>query len=241
MLVAVAVMVSGCGGERDADELTVSAAASLREAFSEYAAGFRGARVRSSFGGSAELAAQIRQGVRPDVYAAANTDLPAELYREGLVEKPVVFASNRLAVAVPKGSAIDSLDDLARPGTKVAIGSDSVPAGRYARTVIGRLEDGTRDAIVRNVRAEEPDVKGVVGKVAQGAVDAGLVYVTDVAAADGRVDAVEIPADLQPEVAYSAAVVKGAKHPGDARRFVDGLTRGQGEQLLSDAGFEEPR
>ena len=130
--------------------------------------------MRSSFAGSDELAAQIRQGVKPDVFASANTKLPDQLYAEGLVEKPVVFASNELVLAVPSDSAVRGLDDLTKPGTTIAMGSESVPVGSYTRKVLDGLPAGEKTAILANVRSNEPDVGGVVGKVTQGAVDAGL-------------------------------------------------------------------
>src|SRR3954452_17027296 len=163
--------------------------------------------MHASFAGSDELAAQIRKGIRPDVFAAANTKLPEQLYSEGLVEKPVVFAGNRLVIAVPPGSDVHSVEDLAKPGTKIAIGSEDVPVGDYTRTVLDKLDPATRDAILKNVRTEEPDVKGVVGKVSQGAVDAGFVYVTDVVAAGGKLGQVDLPAELDPNVSYGIAIV----------------------------------
>ncbi len=102
------------------------------------------------------------------MFAAANTKLPEALYAEGLVEKPVVFAGNRLVIAVPADSDIRTVDDLARGGLKLALGSKSVPVGEYTRTVLGRLDPGTRGQILANVRSEEPDVNGVVGKVVAG-------------------------------------------------------------------------
>src|SRR6185295_1744060 len=97
-----------------------------------------------SFAGSDELAAQIRQGVKPDVFASANTKLPDQLYAEGLVEKPVVFAANRLVLAVPPGGKVTSLDDLAKPGTTIAMGSESVPVGAYTRKVLDGLPAAER-------------------------------------------------------------------------------------------------
>jgi molybdate transport system substrate-binding protein len=90
------------------------------------------------------------------------------------------------------------------------------------------------------VRSNEPDVGGVVGKVAQGAVDAGFVYVTDVKGADGRLRAITLPEELQPQVAYGVAVVKGAKNPEQAKAFVDGLISGDGRKRLDAAGFLPP-
>jgi molybdate transport system substrate-binding protein len=219
----------------------VSAAASLQTAFTQYGQQFDGGKVRYSFAGSDELAAQIRQGVKPDVFAAANTKLPDALYKAGLVEKPVVFAGNRLVLAVPaKGSKIRSLADVERPGVTLAIGSASVPVGTYTRTVLAHLPAGARKAVLANVRSEEPDVKGIVGKLTQGAVDAGFVYVTDVKAASGALKAIELPAALQPSVPYGISVVKGAKHGAAARRFIAGLVNGSGQKALQAAGFAPP-
>lgn len=241
--VAASVLAAGCGGaDGSRPRLTVSAATSLTDAFTRYASAFRAATVRLQFAGSDELAAQIRQGVRPDVYAAANTRLPAQLHRERLVGRPVVFATNRLVIAVPAGSSrVSSVADLARPGVTIAAGAADVPVGAYARAVLARLPPARRQAIERNIRSAEPDVGGVVAKVAQGAVDAGLVYITDVRAASGRLRAVELPASLRPRVRYAAAVVRGAAQPRLARAFIAGLLHGAGANALRAAGFAPAR
>jgi molybdate transport system substrate-binding protein len=238
--------LTGCGGE-GADggaakpTLTVSAAASLKQAFTQYGKGFRGASARFSFAGSDELAAQIEQGVKPDVFAAANAKLPGRLFARGLVEKPSLFAGNRLVLAVPaRDSGLTSLADLEREGIALAIGSGEVPVGSYTRTVLDRLKPEQRRAILANVRSEEPDVAGIAGKLTQGAVDAGFLYVSDVRASAGELRTVELPERLQPSIAYAAAVVKGAKQPGLAREFIAGLRSGAGARALEDAGLEPP-
>lgn len=233
---------TGCGdGGATKPQLTVSAAASLKQAFTAYGRRFPGATTRFSFAGSDALAAQIEQGVKPDVYAAANTKLPDRLFAKGLVERPVVFAGNRLVLAVPVGATkVRSLRDVAREGVKLAIGGEDVPVGAYARTLLGRLPQAQRDATLANVRSEEPDVTGIVGKLTQGAVDAGFLYLSDVRAADGRLKAVELAAELRPQVGYGVAVVKGAKRPVEARAFVAGLLHGAGARALEAAGFEPP-
>src|SRR3954454_14150720 len=116
VLLSAAVALAGCGGGDD-DTLTVSAAASLKKALTSYGGKFPDATARFSFAGSDELAAQIRKGARPDVFASANTKLPDELYKEGLVSRPVTFAGNRLVIAVPASSATATLKDLERKGT----------------------------------------------------------------------------------------------------------------------------
>src|SRR5215211_1653540 len=226
-----ALALAGCGGSGD-DTLTVSAATSLKTALTQYGGRFEDAKARFSFAGSDELAAQIRKGAKPDVFASANTKLPDELYDEGLVERPVTFAGNELVLAVPAGSRIASLRDVERAGAKLAIGSQSVPVGAYTRTVLSKLPESESAAILDNVRSEEPDVAGIVGKLTQGAVDAGFVYVSDVRATDGMLTAIELPESLRPTVAYGVAVVKGTKQADAAKAFIDGLLDGDGREAL---------
>jgi molybdate transport system substrate-binding protein len=235
----LSLAVAGCGSSDD--DLLVSAATSLKAGFTDYGQQFGGANVQFSFAGSDELAAQIRSGAKPDVFAAANTKLPDQLYREGKVEKPKVFATNRLVLAIPaNGTEVSSIDDLTSPGVKIAIGSASVPIGSYTRKVLARLRPARRKAILANVRSSEPDVGGISAKLTQGAVDAGFLYITDVKATNGRLRAIELPAKLQPAVAYGVAIVKGASNHGAAEDFVDGLLNGDGAAALAKAGFEPP-
>jgi molybdate transport system substrate-binding protein len=239
-LLLVLLAIAGCGGSDGSSErprLIVSAASSLRNALADYADGFAPATVRMQLGGSDELAAQIRAGGRADVFAAANTKLPAALYAEGRVEKPVEFTANRLVLAVPRDSHVKSLDEIARPGMKLAIGSATVPIGSYTRQVLSGLPSMERNRILANVKTAEPDVAGIVGKLTQGAVDAGFVYATDVAAAGDALRAIELPARLEPTVVYAAAVVKGTEHRAQATAFVNGLAHGAGQAALQKAGF----
>jgi molybdate transport system substrate-binding protein len=247
LAVALAVLIlpglAACGGSGSASDdgdVVVSAASSLTAALTAYGEQFDDGNVRFSFAGSDDLAAQIRQGVKPDVFAAANTSLPDALHDEGLVAGPVAFATNRLVLAVPaNGGSVHTLADLGQPGTTIAIGSESVPIGAYTREVLGRLGAAHARAILANVRSNEPDVKGIVGKLSQGAVDAGFVYVTDVAATDA-LRAIPLPERLQPHVTYAVAVVTGAPHPAGARAFVAGLLHGAGATALKQAGFGAP-
>jgi len=238
-LVVIVAALAGCGGD-DSDSssssspLVVSAASSLTDALTSCSKQFDDAQVRLSFAGSDELAAQIRQGVKPDVYAAANTKLPDQLASEGLLEKPVKFATNELVIAVPDDSDISSLDDLAKPGVKLVIGSETVPVGTYTRTVLAKLPAAQEKQVMGNVKSNEPDVKGVIGKLTQGAADAGFVYRTDLV--DG-LKAITLPADLQPVVEYGAGVVKGAKNPDAAQQYLDGLSDGACADALQKAGF----
>jgi molybdate transport system substrate-binding protein len=242
LLVAL-VALTGCGSSGDhRGELLVSAATSLKSAFTSYGQSFEDADAQFSFAGSDELAAQVRTGAKPDVFASANTKLPDELFAKGLVERPQVFASNRLVLAVPADDAkVKGIDDLTKPGVTIAIGSAGVPIGAYTRKVLARLDAKTSKAILANVRSEEPDVGGISAKLGQNAADAGFLYVTDVAATNGRLKAIELDAALQPEVSYGVAIVKGAPHRKAAEAFVAGLLKGAGADALKAAGFGVPR
>lgn len=241
----LALLAPGCGDDDEAEgrgtpRLVVSAASSMAEALTACAEDFPHATVRLQFGGSDELAAQIRQGLKPDVYVAATTLLPDKLHDEGLLSRPVEFATNTFVLAVPSGSEIDALDDLTGEGVKLVIGSESVPVGAYTRETLALLPPRQEQAILANVRSSEPDVKGVLGKLTLGAADAGFVYVTDVNAAGGELEAIELPAKLEPEVTYGAGVVEGAARPEEARAFLDGLTGGPCADALQAAGFGPP-
>ncbi|MBD0291855.1 MAG: molybdate ABC transporter substrate-binding protein [Thermoleophilia bacterium] len=243
VLAGAVLAVTACAGagERDAGadaarsaRLTVYAAASLTQVFP----GIDPAP-RYSFGGSDELATQIREGAPADVYAAASPKYPQELYRAGLLEKPVTFASNRLVLVVPRDNParIGGVEDVREPGTRLVIGAEGVPVGDYAREVLGDL--GLRAALA-NVVSNEDDVKGVLGKVGLGEADAGFVYATDAVVAGARVRVVELPVGAQPSIEYQIAVVAGSENRGAARRFL-GLVRSRdGRRALAEAGFRLP-
>jgi len=248
-VVLVATVAAGCGGSDDTSgtdsasskpELVVFAAASLGPAFEKYAEQFPAADIKFSFAGSDDLAAQIRQGVTPDVYAAANTSLPDDLHKDGFVEKPTTFASNKLVVGVPPDSDIDDVTDLEQPGTTIAIGDEDVPVGIYTREVLDALGPQAEKAILDNVASSEPDVAGIVGKITQGAVDAGFVYRSDVDAAGGKIVQVDIPESASPDVALAIARTVDAEQPELAQEFIDGVVSGEGQQVLLDSGFGPP-
>jgi molybdate transport system substrate-binding protein len=235
------LLVAGCGDDATIEgadgkpELVVSAASSMQEALTDCAPRFADADVKLQFAGSDELAAQIRQGVAVDVFAAANTKLPEALAAEGELEAPVEFATNRLVLAVPADGDVAGLEDLERPGVKLVIGAEGVPVGDYTRAVLEQLSPARSEAILANVRSNEPDVKGVIGKLTQGAADAGFVYVSDAKAADLR--AIDLPANLDATATYGAGVVKGSDEPEAAEAFVDDLLAGGCHEALVAAGF----
>ncbi|MDX6448518.1 MAG: molybdate transport system substrate-binding protein [Gaiellaceae bacterium] len=218
-----------------ASPITVLAAASLTSVFPRISAA-----PRYSFAGSDQLALQLQQGAPADVYAAASPKYPELLYRQGLLRKPAVFATNRLVLIVPRSNParIASVYDLRRTGIKVVIGDKGVPIGAYTRQILDTI--GISAEVLKNVVSEETDVKGIVGKVALGEADAGFVYATDARPVAARAKVVPLPAWAQPPIRYEIAVVKGGREAA-ARAFVARVTGKLGRAALRKAGFGLPR
>ncbi|WP_051471287.1 molybdate ABC transporter substrate-binding protein [Patulibacter minatonensis] len=245
-LVGVPTAVAGCGSDDGPSggrpTIVVQAAASLTGALTSCTKDYAAAKVRLSFAGSDELAAQIRKGAGGDLFAAANATLPQALAAEGKVERPQAFAGNELVLAVPaKDAKVATLDDVARDdGVRLAVGAPTVPVGSYTQKALGRLPAQERSAILARVRTEEPDVKSVLAKLQQGVVDAAFVYRTDVQATKGAVKAVALPAAIRPKVAYEAAVVRGSDQASAASALLQDLRGGGCQRALRTAGFLAP-
>jgi molybdate transport system substrate-binding protein len=235
------LLLAGCGGG-SGGQLRVDAAASLTDVFRQL-----DPKASFEFAGSDQLAFQLEQGAKADVYASASPKYPQKLYVEKLVEQPRAFATNSLVLIVPRGDPgqVTGLGSLLDPAVKLVEGAKGVPVGDYTRKVLAsycgrvRLPPGAKCPAARVV-SEEQDVKGVVAKVALGEADAGFAYVTDVQAAGGKVRAIALDPILQPTVSYQLAVVRGAKHREAAERFVALVTGPRGRAALKAAGFGLP-
>ena len=235
--IAAVLILAGCGGdggESGEGELIVYAASSLTDVFQDL-----DTKAVYNFAGSDELATQIREGAEADVYAAASTKYPDELYEDSLVEQPKIFATNRLVLIVPKDNRarIHSLADLDRKGVKLVVGAEGVPVGDYTREV---LEKAGKTSVLDQVVSEEKDVKGVLSKVALGEADAGFVYATDANAAGDDVRSIELPDEIQVPIRYPVAMVAATKRGEQAQEFVDLLRSDKGRKALQDAGFGLP-
>jgi molybdate transport system substrate-binding protein len=226
----VLVAVAFGGSSQTRPRLTVFAAASLTDVLP------RISREAYSFGGSNMLAAQIEQGLPADVFASANTSLPWQLHRKGLVTRPVVFTANKLVIVVAPGNPLHlrSVRDLERPGVKVVMAAAGVPVGDYTRKVLGRL--GLSDLVDKAV-SQENDVRGVLSKVVLGEADAGFVYATDARTVKGRVGVIGIPGSAQPRVLYAAAAVESSEHLQAAKAWVKRLLGKRAQKKLRAAGF----
>ena len=225
------------GVARGLDEpATVLAAASLAEVLPRI-----DATARASFGGSNQLAQQARQGYPFDVFLSASPVYTRALLADGLVRRPVPFATNTLVLIVPKGNParITSVADLARrPKLRLVVAGPKVPIGLYTREVLQRL---ALLRVLRKTVSLEPDVKGIVTKVALGEADAGFVYATDVRPVAGKVRVVPIPRRAQPTVVYEAAIAAKPQSLAAAQSFVIKLLGSDGRTALRGAGFGLPK
>jgi molybdate transport system substrate-binding protein len=196
---------------------------------------------RYSFAGSDLLATQIAQGAPADVFASASPKQTELLYHDGTLARPVVFATNKLIVLLPSSNPahIQSVYDLRRTGVKVIIGTPTVPVGAYTRQILDSL--GITSSVMSNVVDQEPDVKGIVAKIALGEGDAGFVYKTDARPAGKKVKTLLIPAWAQPPIRYEIAVVRKSSHRVAARAFIKRVTSLRGRRLLVEAGFGLPK
>ncbi|MEU6136947.1 molybdate ABC transporter substrate-binding protein [Nocardioides sp. NPDC047086] len=239
--VTALLALAGCGSSSEGtqeQELTVFAAASLTDTFTELAEEFEkdhpGAKVTTSFGGSSDLVAQIEDGAPADVFASADTKNMDKL--GDLATDPQDFASNTLEIATPPGNPakIKAFQDLAKDGTKVVVCAVEVPCGNAT----AQME--TETGVDIKPVSEEQSVSDVLAKVTSGDADAGLVYVTDVTAAGDTVTGVEFEESDQVVNTYPISALDGADDADLAQEFVDLVLSEAGQKVLSDAGFGQP-
>jgi molybdate transport system substrate-binding protein len=221
---------------RASAQMNVFAAASLTEVFPKFDGG-----QKYNFAGTDALAAQIRLGAPADIFAGASPDAPQALFRAGLVEQPVTFATNKLVLAVPSANPanITSIYDVERAGVKLIIGTATVPIGIYTRQVLNNL--GIASQVLPRVVSQEQNVNAISSKLALGTADAGFMYVTDARTVADKVKLIAIPAWAQPPVRYQIAIVKNTANHADAAAFIKRLTSTAGRKLLVDNGFGVPK
>ncbi len=254
----LAVTAGGCAaasqGETPADTVTVFAAASLAEPFRAVADAFEtdhpGVGVTFNFAGSQALRTQLEHGARADVFASADWEQMAAVRKANLLgNTPEYFATNRMAVVAPVDSnAVQSLDDLARPGVSIAIASPEAPAGGYARATLDLMAESSdfpddfAQRVLANVVTHETNVRAVAQKVALGEVDAGIVYETDARAAQhgDAFRVIEIPLEFNPAAEYPIATLGEAIHHQAALDFIAFVQGDDGQAILREYGFAPP-
>lgn len=248
-VVALAMLAAGCGDDDDdgtapagvAGDITVFAAASLTESFTEVCEAFTAANPDASatfsFDASSGLVQQIVEGAPADVFASADAANMTKLTDPGLNGgEPVIFATNLLTIIVAPDNplGITGVADLANADTKTVICAPEVPCGTYANQIFTAA-----DVAVTPVSLEQ-NVRGVVTKVTAGEADAGIVYVTDALAAGDAAAMVEIPADINVVAEYPIATVAASQNQEVGEAFIEFLTGPDAQAILADYGFEAP-
>jgi molybdate transport system substrate-binding protein len=241
----VAVLGSGAAAEvrsvRPTGSITVFAASSLTDVFTKLGRDFERSHpdtaISFSFNASSVLATQIDEGAPADVFASADAVSMAKAVDAGAIgRRPVVFARNRLEIAVEPGNPLEihSLADTVEPDVTVVLCAAVVPCGRYA------LESYAKAGVrVPEVPTAE-NAKATLTKVALGEADAAVVYVTDVAAAKDDTDGVAIPERENVVAAYPIAVVKDTRNRALARAFADYITSSRAQRTLRRFAFLTP-
>jgi len=232
-------------------DVTVFAAVSLTEAFTEIGDSLTArdpaVRVRFNFAGSQLLALQLEQGAPADVFASADERWITFVRDSGLVGAPHCFAESELiGVASTKAQRVAALVDLARPGLRVVLASDAVPAGRYARQLLdalGHTPGFPADFAARvlaNVVSNEENVRAVLTKVTLGEADAGFVYSSDAPAGTPGVLRLAVPPRARVVGRYFIAPARVRADPADAQAFLALVLGPVGRAILARHGFLPP-
>jgi molybdate transport system substrate-binding protein len=246
-------ILAGCTGISSAargepDTLTIFAASSLTEAFSEIGAAFEFANpnvdLTFSFASSRILRTQIEAGAPADVFASASMQEMESLVSAGMVAtgSPRVFLTNELAVILPSTNPADvqGLQDLSRPGLKLVLAAEEVPVGDYARQSLEKMNAAFQPdfsaLVLANVVSNEDNVKQAVAKVQLGEADAAIVYASDAVAAPD-LKRMEIPAGLNVIAQYPIAPLSDSARATLARRFVEYVLSPAGQAILGKWGF----
>ena len=239
-LLLAGLLITACSdgassGSAAPQVITVSAAASLTDAFTEigaaYSASHSGVDVRFNFGGSSTLAEQINAGAPVDVFAAASDRAMQTTLDAGTVGPPVIFTRNSMAIALPVGNPADitSLADLADPDVTVVVCNEPVPCGSAARAVFDT------SGLTVTPASLEPDVRAVLTKVISDEADAGIVYRSDIAAAGDTVESIDIPDSVNAVNEYPIAATTDAAM--QAQDFIDFVLSDAGQSILTRWGF----
>lgn len=230
--------------------LTVFAAASLTDAFTEIGKNFESTHpnvtVKFNFAGSQTLRTQLEQGAIADTFASANQTEMDTAIKDGLIGQNTsqIFLNNKLVVVLPSKNPanVQTLNDLAKPGLKLVLAADTVPAGKYARQILNNMNKDSsfgsdfKIKVLTNVVSNENDVKQVVAKVQLGEADAGIVYVSDsVAAPDLK--KIEIPTKFNVIAKYPIAALTKSPNSDLATQFISYVLSPDGQAILKKWGF----
>jgi molybdate transport system substrate-binding protein len=243
---SLVIMLAALGASASAADITVSAAASLTNAFKEIGTAYEkehaGDKVLFNFAASDPLVQQISKGAPVDVFASADQDAmdkadTLKLLAPGTRKN---FASNSLVLIVPEHSkvTVKSVADVAQAGVaRITIGNPaSVPVGRYTKTA---LENAKLWTVVEPKLILGTSVRQCLDYVARGEVDAGFVYATDAAIVKDKVNVVATVQTATP-VTYPIAVIAAGPQAAEGRKFADYVQSASGQAILAKYGFGRP-
>lgn len=232
--------------------ITVFAAASLRDAFNQVGKDFEaanpGTKVTFNLAGSQQLAEQIGFGAPADVFASANQRLMDAVIKTGRVNQndSRTFVRNRLVVIYPKNNParLRTLNDLAKPGVKLVLANKTVPVGGYSLDFLNKASANSKfgadfsEKVLANVVSYEEDVRAVFNKVQLGEADAGIVYTSDVVADKAKdVGTIDIPNDLNTIATYPITALKDSPNLSLAQAFTRYVLSPAAQQVLVKYGF----
>ncbi len=247
------IFLLGCrlGERQEETKIRVMAAASLTEVYDELKEEFEreypAIEVELNYAASQTLANQIMSGVSADIFASANLEHMEDLSKQGLVDDFDIFAYNELAIAVfNQVEGIESLEDLISLDYRLIVADVSTPIGRYTRDFLARVENSEKfpvdysNQFLEAVVSQELDVKSVLAKIELGEVDAGVVYRTDIKAADEeKIDVLEIPTEYNVLASYPVSILAGINQEKReaSEKFLDYLYSEAGRAILEQYGF----
>lgn len=256
LLALLITFTSACGGTSpeggDENTLTVFAAASLTDAFSELAEVFEaqhpGKRVSLNFAASNQLAQQLADGAEADIFASADRIQMDTAIETGCIEPEQVSAmvGNTLVIIFPPDNpaGIGNPLDLAFPGINLILAAAEVPVGRYSLEYLTKASDESffglnyMESVLDNVVSYEQSVRGVLTKVQLGEADAGIVYKSDVyGLGPEEINGITIPPALNVSATYFIAPINDSRQPELAQDFIDFVLSEEGQDILAKYGF----
>lgn len=239
-------------------ELTVFAAASMTESLNKIAELYKAAApnvtLTFNFDSSGTLKTQIQEGAQADIFISAgqlqmnqldiSADPAVNTEKLDVVDAATRFnlVTNTVVLIVPEGSdkGIASFDDVATDKVGlVALGNADVPVGQYAQDVFTFLKVWDKLNSDKKI-SFGTNVKEVLAQVESGAVDCGVVYISDAASAKGVQIVASAPEGSHKPANYPAAALKNSQHAAEAAAFLEFLKSDACAKVFTDIGFGIP-
>lgn len=258
----VVAFIAACGrlpedfSEKDSgtQQLTIYAAASLTEAFSDLAEQFEishpNVEVAISFAGSQQIAQQLSQGAPGDLFASANAKQMENVISAGRVMSGAdrEFIHNQLMIILPWDNQgnITGVRDLLKPGLRLILADKSVPVGYYSQKMLEQANQqpvygqNFKEKVLGNVVSYEENVRAVLTKIILGEAEAGIVYVSDAAGAqEGDIKMIPIPDEINVAASYYIAPLSDSSETELGLKFIALVLSPRGQDILNTHGFEK--